>query len=102
MSFEKSLAKRTETRAEKRIFITSHKDLIPSIKRGCELMNIPCSTLYYQAKKKPLEKIQEEMGLRDEIEKICLNFPRYGYRRVTKQLNRTGWVVNHKKVLRIM
>ena len=33
---------------------------------------------------------------------ICLEFPRYGYRRVTKQLHREGWIVNHKKVARIM
>ena len=42
------------------------------------------------------------MDLRDRIESICLEFPRYGYRRVTRQLQREGWRVNHKKVLRLM
>jgi transposase InsO family protein len=36
------------------------------------------------------------------MESICLEFPRYGYRRVTRQLQREGWRVNHKKVLRLM
>ena len=33
---------------------------------------------------------------------ICLAFPGYGYRRVTAQLHRNGWGVNHKRVLDIM
>jgi putative transposase len=31
-----------------------------------------------------------------------LEFPGYGYRRVTAALRREGWAVNHKRVLRIM
>src|SRR5690606_24982059 len=33
---------------------------------------------------------------------ICDDFERYGYRRVTAQLRRDGWTVNHKRVARIM
>ena len=36
------------------------------------------------------------------IEAICLEFPRYGYRRVTAQLKREHFPVNHKRVLRLM
>jgi transposase InsO family protein len=46
--------------------------------------------------------MKTEADLRDRIEAICLEFPRYGYRRVTHQLRREGWLVNHKKVLRLM
>ena len=42
------------------------------------------------------------MVLRDAIEQIVLEFPGYGYRRVTAALRREGWRVNHKRVLRIM
>ena len=42
------------------------------------------------------------MAVRDAIEQLILTFPGYGYRRVTKQLQRDGWSVNHKRVLRIM
>ena len=47
-------------------------------------------------------KQAEEVALRDAIEKIILDFSGYGYRRVTHALQREGWKVNHKRVLRIM
>lgn len=40
--------------------------------------------------------------MRDAIERIVLEFPGYGYRRVTEALKREGWIVNHKRVLRVM
>jgi putative transposase len=42
------------------------------------------------------------VALRDAIERIVLDFPGYGYRRVTHELRRQGWTVNHKRVLRVM
>ncbi len=47
-------------------------------------------------------KRAEEVALRDAIEKVILDFAGYGYRRVTHALQREGWKVNHKRVLRIM
>jgi transposase InsO family protein len=44
---------------------------------------------------------EAEVALRDEIEALVLEFPGYGDRRVTKALQRAGWTVNHKRVLRI-
>jgi len=45
----------------------------------------------------------EEMGIRSEIQKIVLeHHGRYGYRRVTAELQRRGILVNHKRVVRIM
>jgi putative transposase len=44
----------------------------------------------------------ENAFLRDEIERIVLKHPWYGYRRVHKQLGRQGIRVNHKRVLRLM
>ncbi len=46
--------------------------------------------------------MEEETRLRDAIERLCLAFPGYGYRRVTAQLHRDGWTVNHKRVLSVM
>ena len=43
-----------------------------------------------------------EADLRDRIERIVVEFTRYGYRRVTSQLRREGWEVNHKRVARMM
>jgi len=36
------------------------------------------------------------------IQKIALEFPFYGYRRITKELQNRGEKINHKKVLKIM
>lgn len=62
-------------------------------------MDIARSTFYYRRK-----VLSSENGadLTDHIEAICLEFPGYGYRRVTKQLQHEGKVINHKKVLRLM
>src|SRR3989338_11028394 len=38
----------------------------------------------------------------EQIHEIALEFPRYGYRRVTHTLRRNGELVNHKRVLRLM
>lgn len=42
------------------------------------------------------------MELRDAIQKLAVEMPAYGYRRITAALRRGGWVVNHKRVLRLM
>jgi transposase InsO family protein len=44
----------------------------------------------------------EEMELRDAIQKLAVEMPAYGYRRITAALRRGGWVVNRKRVLRLM
>ena len=65
-------------------------------------MNIARSTFYHKPKAKSPDQMKAEADLKDRIEAICLEFPRYGYRRVTKQLKRERWTVNHKRVLRLM
>ncbi len=44
---------------------------------------------------------QEETALRDRVQKLALANRHYGYRRLTAELKREGWLVNHKRVLRI-
>lgn len=43
-----------------------------------------------------------DLDLRDEIQRIALEWPCYGWRRVTAELARRGWAVNHKRVWRLM
>lgn len=62
----------------------------------CRLLEVAPSSYYYQ------QQPVEELELRTRIEQIALEFPRYGYRRMTAELHRQGWEVNHKHVLRIM
>ena len=65
-------------------------------------MKLARSSFYYKPRAKSRDQMKAEADLRDRIEAICLEFPRYGYRRVTHQLEHEGWLVNHKKVLRLM
>jgi len=43
-----------------------------------------------------------EMEIRDQMQKIALESAAYGYRRITAELQRRGFDVNHKRVLRMM
>ena len=43
-----------------------------------------------------------EMELRDAMQKVALESTVYGYRRITAELQRRGFEVNHKRVLRMM
>lgn len=71
--------------------------------RACELVGLPRSRYYeFLAPQSPAEERAEAIRMRDRIEEICLEFPRYGYRRVTAQLRREDFLVNHKRVQRIM
>lgn len=60
------------------------------------------SRSWYYACSSPDEQACQDVALRDAIEQMVLEFPGYGYRRVTHALRRTGWLVNHKRVLRVM
>jgi transposase InsO family protein len=53
---------------------------------------------YYKPKKYKLG----DTFILDKIVGIALDFPSYGYRRITAHLRREGIIINHKKVYRIM
>lgn len=56
---------------------------------------------FYRRREEP-EKADPDIAVRDEIQKIALQWPAYGRRRITAELKRRGWKVNHKRVNRIM
>jgi putative transposase len=72
-----------------------------SVRRLCQMFGVNRSWYLSQCRA-VLPSLEEETRLRDAIERLCLSFPGYGYRRVTAQLHRDGWQVNHKRVLRVM
>jgi putative transposase len=76
----------------------AHPEL--SIRRLCDLFGV--GRTWYYTHPSAEESATRDVALRAAIEEIVLAFPGYGYRRVTKQLQRDGWTVNHKRVLRIM
>ena len=68
-------------------------------------MKLARSGFYYKPNGKSPEKMKADADLRDRIEAICLEFPRYppqADHRVTHQLKHEGCQTNHKKVLRLM
>jgi putative transposase len=44
----------------------------------------------------------EEIKLRDQVQRVALQWPVYGSRRITAELRREGWRVNRKRVQRLM
>ena len=66
-----------------------------------EAARLPRSTYYYQLKK--LDGLDKDKELKTEIHAIYNDHKgNYGYRRVTLELRNRGFVVNHKKVQRLM
>jgi putative transposase len=57
---------------------------------------------YYKPVERSVEQNYMDEKITEEIEQIAEEFPRYGYRRITHTLKREGYIINHKKVLRIM
>jgi putative transposase len=67
-----------------------------SQRRLCELLNVPRSTVRYRA------KLVDDSELHRAIVRLRATWPRYGYRRVHRQLRREGHDINAKRVLRVM
>jgi putative transposase len=69
-------------------------------RRMCDLGHVSRAGLYRFDPK--AEKPDDDLDLRDDIQRIALEFPYYGRPRITAELKRRGWKVNHKRVGRIM
>jgi putative transposase len=66
----------------------------------CEILGLSRASYYRFLVPRP--ECPVEMELRDAMQKIALESPCYGYRRITAELQRGGFNVNHKRVLRLM
>jgi putative transposase len=71
-----------------------------SVKRLCRLVEVSRAGFYRWRDATPVE--DGDLDLRDQIQRIALEWPCYGWRRVQAELRRRGWEVNHKRVRRIM
>jgi putative transposase len=71
-----------------------------TVLRMCDLGHLSRAGLYRYDPK--AEAPDDDLDLRDDIQKIALEFPYYGRPRITAELKRRGWEVNHKRVGRIM
>lgn len=71
------------------------------VQRLCDLAALPRSS-YYRASQPPEPRPDPNEEVLQKIQTICHEMPRYGSPRVTKELQRRGFRVNHKRVSRLM
>jgi putative transposase len=72
-----------------------------SVERMCRVAAVSRASFYRWLE--PWPPAEEDVELRAVIQTIVLeNRRRYGYRRVTQELRRRGWLVNRKRVARLM
>jgi putative transposase len=70
------------------------------VNRLCEVAGVSRAGYYRFLQRGEAQKA--DMDLRSAIQAIALDWPAYGYRRVHAELRDRGWVVNRKRVLRLM
>ena len=69
-----------------------------SIRQQCKLLQINRTSQYYQPR---VQKCDDAI-IANRIFEIWNDLPFYGYRRITAQLQRESYKINHKRVLRLM
>ena len=72
--------------------------IVPPIGRQAELLGIARSSVYYQA----VPVSEDELLIKNKIDEIYTKCPFYGVRKITKQLHKDGYMVNHKRVHGLM
>ena len=65
----------------------------------CDVIGYSRSRYYYKQKS---DEPNPDETLKLAIADVAGRYPTYGYRRITKQLQREGWKANHKRVSRLM
>ena len=62
----------------------------------CAVLDLPRSSFYHRAGE------TDDTDLRAALLDLAGQYPTYGYRRLTALLKRAGWMVNHKRIQRLM
>ncbi|MBN1204868.1 MAG: IS3 family transposase [Myxococcaceae bacterium] len=73
-----------------------HEEL--SVRKQCALLHLARSNLYYE----PVEVSAEELALMRHLDRLYLEHPYYGSRRMTVVLRHQGLLINRKRVQRLM
>jgi putative transposase len=69
-----------------------------SVRRQCDLFRLSRSGYYYE----PVPVSREDLALMKRIDRLYTASPCFGSRQLTSALRNEGWVVNRKRVQRIM
>ena len=70
-----------------------------SLAAMCRVLDVNRAAFYRTREPRPG---RDEVELRDAIQRIALEMPGYGSRRITAELRRRGWTINRKRVQRLM
>jgi len=71
-----------------------------SVVRMCAVVGFSRASFYrFQTPAKPAS---EDLEIREEMQKIAVEWPSYGSRRITHELQARGWDINRKRVQRLM
>jgi putative transposase len=81
-----------------RLALVDHDDPVLPIATQCRLLRVARSTLYYQ----PVPASADDLAVMHRIDELHLEYPFYGSRRMAVVLRDDGWVVNRKRVQRLM
>jgi putative transposase len=71
-----------------------------TVERLCALARVSRAGFYRPPPRVP--EANRDMALRDALQRIALEFPSYGWPRMTRELKRRGWAANHKRVYWLM
>ena len=72
-----------------------------TIARMAELGGVSRAS-FYRYDEDAAPRPDRDMDLRDAIQRIALEWPSYGRPRITAALRREGWIVNPKRVYRLL
>ena len=70
------------------------------MKALCQMTGVSRAGFYRS--RLPRQATPVAMEIRDQMQKIAVESPAYGYRRITATLRKRGFDINHKRVLRMM
>jgi putative transposase len=71
---------------------------VPAVVRQANLLSMSKSSVYYQ----PVPVPEKTLFVMNRIDEVYTKRPFYGVRRITEQLRRDGYLVNHKRVHHLM
>ena len=69
-----------------------------SVRRQCEILSCNRSSLYYGR----IGLSEEDQRILDEMDKIYMDFPTYGSRRMSRELKRRGFKVGRQRARSLM
>lgn len=72
-----------------------------SVRQLCQWLGVN-RRWYYEHHRQQARRSEQEAKVCQTMEQVILAFPGYGYRRVTRALQRAGTRINQKRVLRLM